>query len=390
MDRELNTAMVYRELGRTGLKVSAIALGCEGFSGKTAEECGRMIDFAAGNGVNFLDLYSPDPAMRSNLGAALRGKRDKFVIQGHLCTVWKDGQYERTRNILETEKSFEDLLKRLETDFIDVGMIHYVDAAQDFQEIFSGPLIEYAMKLKKSGHIHYLGVSSHNPEVARLAVESGLVDVLMFSINPAYDLQPPDEVVEKLWAEENRSREYCNFNPERENLYSLCASLGVGIDVMKVYAGGDLLSAERSLFGRAFTPVQALNYALTRPGVAAVMTGCRSVEEIKSALAWYSAAEEEKDYAGVLAGLERCSWQGKCMYCGHCAPCPRHISVAEVNKYLALALAHDEVPETVMEHYRLSASHASDCIKCGACEKRCPFGVPVREKMDRAVNVFGF
>ena len=74
----------------------------------------------------------------------------------------------------------------------------YVDAAQDFQEIFSGPLIEYAMKLKKSGHIHYLGVSSHKPEVARLAVESGLVDVLMFSINPAYDLQPPDEVVEKL------------------------------------------------------------------------------------------------------------------------------------------------------------------------------------------------
>ena len=81
--------------------------------------------------------------------------------------------------------------------------------------------------------------------------------------------------------------------------------------------------------------------------------------------------------------------QGHCMYCGHCAPCPKGLSVANVNKFLNLALAQGEVPETVREHYRLLPHHASECIACGACEKRCPFGVPVREKMKQASRLFG-
>ena len=77
------------------------------------------------------------------------------------------------------------------------------------------------------------------------------------------------------------------------------------------------------------------------------------------------------------------------MYCGHCAPCPKEIRIADVNKFLNLALARGGVPETVREHYRALAHHASECIQCGACEKRCPFSVPVREKMKQAAELFG-
>ena len=155
---------------------------------------------------------------------------------------------------------------------------------------------------------------------------------------------------------------------------------------MKVYAGGDLLKADQSMFGRAMTPVQALHYALTRPAVAAVMVGCRSIAEIEAALSWCAASGKDKDYSTILAGLEKCSWSGHCMYCGHCAPCPKAISVAEINKFLNLALAQGSVPETVREHYKLLPHHASECIQC---EKRCPFGVPVREKMKLAAKTFG-
>lgn len=381
--------MIYRELGKTGIKVSAVALGCEGFAGKTRPDAQALMDCAVANGVNFIDLYASEPELRSTIGAVLRGRRKGFVIQGHIGSVWKNGQYERTRDVAASQAAFADLLERLETDYLDVGMIHYCDQLEDFRRISDGEFIEYVKELKAAGKIRSIGISSHNPAVAKMAVETGLVEVLMFSVNPCYDLQPPDEDVEKLWADEVYERSFHNFNSERETLYELCERCGVGIDVMKAFAGGDLLKADQSMFGRAMTPVQALNYALTRPAVAAVMAGCRTVPELEAALAWCAATEDEKDYSTVLAGLEKCSWSGHCMYCGHCAPCPKHISVADVNKYLNLALAQGEIPETVREHYRLLSHHASECIRCGACETRCPFHVPVREKMKQAATLFG-
>ena len=59
-------------------------------------------------GVNCIDLYTPDPTLRSMLGQAMRGRRDKFVLQTHLCTVWKNGQYKRTRELAEVKEGFED------------------------------------------------------------------------------------------------------------------------------------------------------------------------------------------------------------------------------------------------------------------------------------------
>ncbi|MBQ6352468.1 MAG: 4Fe-4S dicluster domain-containing protein, partial [Lentisphaeria bacterium] len=141
--------------------------------------------------------------------------------------------------------------------------------------------------------------------------------------------------------------------------------------------------------GVAMTPVQALEYALSRPAVAAVMAGCRSREELQAALDWCTASREERDYSVVLSKVDKCSWTGHCMYCGHCAPCPAGIGVADVNKFLNLALAQGQLPETVREHYKALDHHASECIRCGACERRCPFGVPVRDRMAQAVRIFG-
>ena len=170
--------MEYRILGRTGLRVSAVALGCEGFIHKTPEEVCADFDFAIGHGVNFVDIYSPNPELRTNIGAALEGRRGDFVIQGHLCTTWENGQYLRTRDPEKTLASFDLQLQQLRTDCLDIGMIHYVDAEADFHRVFGGEIIRIAQRLREEGRIRHIGISSHNPAVARMAVETGLVDYL--------------------------------------------------------------------------------------------------------------------------------------------------------------------------------------------------------------------
>ena len=381
--------MIYRTLGSTGLQVSEIGLGCEGFTEQEGMGTYALVDAAADAGINYFDLYSPDPNLRLHLGKALAGRRDQFIIQAHLCSVWKDGQYKRTRKLEEVQAGFEDLLHQLHTDHVEIGMIHYVDSLKDWQAVAEGPVMRYAQQLKQEGRIGYIGLSSHNPQVAIQAVESGLIEVLMFSVNPCYDLQPGDEDLEKLWADESYARSLVNMDPQREALYELCQRQGVGITVMKPFGGGDLLDEKLSPAGKALTPVQCLHYALTRPGVATVLPGAHTVEELRQSVAYETASVAERDYASALASFPKISWKGHCMYCGHCAPCPMGIDIATVTKFLNLVKAQGEMPETVREHYAVLEHTASECIRCHACENRCPFDVEVTENMRQAVNVFG-
>lgn len=381
--------MEYRELGRTGIKVSVIALGCEGFVANEGALTEQLLNAAEQGGINCIDLYAPQPEMRSRLGKWLRGRRGKFVLQAHLCTVWQEGQYKRTREIGEVKASFEDLLTRLATDYIDIGMIHYVDSLEDWEAVAGGPVMAYAREMQAQGKIRYIGLSSHNPAAAMQAVQSGLIDVLMFSVNPCYDLQPANEDCYALWDGKNYDRQLVNMDPEREALYETCSRLGVVITVMKAFGGGDLLDEELSPAGKALTVNQCLHYALTRPGVAAVMSGAHTVDELEKCLEYTTAADVEKDYAAAFAALPKISWEGHCMYCGHCAPCPQGIDVAAVTKFLNLTKAQNSVPETVREHYAALRHHAGECVKCGACEKRCPFKVTVIQNMQEAVKVFG-
>lgn len=380
--------MQYRELGNTGLKVSEIGLGCEGFLGKDERECDRMFSLAFERGVNCMDLYSPNPELHKAVGRAAAAHGVHLILQAHLCTVWKNGQYMATRNLAEVKTSFEKMMQNLGTERADIGMIHYVDSEETWNKVISDGILDYAKQLKREGRIGHIGMSSHNPLVALKAVESGEIEVLMFSVNPCYDLLPGDEDVNKLFEENSYSKPLFNIDPVREKLYETCQRRGVGITVMKVFGGGDLLTDD-SPAGKALTVPQCIHYALTRPAVSAVFAGAHTEAELAASLRYEEASEEERDYAAVFATFPKISWQGHCMYCGHCAPCPKGIEVASVTKFLNLAKAQKAVPETVREHYNALRAHAGDCIACGACEKRCPFGVRIIENMKAARAVFG-
>ena len=379
--------MNYRKLGKTGLMVSEIGLGGEWLERHDTEECAAIIRRAQELGINILDCWMSEPNVRTNIGKAISGNRKRWIIQGHIGSTWQDGQYVRTRDADKCRAAFQDLLDRLGTDYIDLGMIHYVDEARDWEALAGSPYLDYVRELKATGQIRHIGLSTHNPLVAMQAAESGLVEMILFSVNPAFDLMPPTENIDNYFAPEY-DPELSGIDPARSKLYRLCEEREVGITVMKGYAGGRLFDAERSPFGVALTPVQCLHYCLTRPGVCSVLVGYDTPEQVDAAAAYETASTEERDYARILANAPRHSFHGQCTYCGHCKPCPMDIDIAMVNKLYDLAVMQPEVPASVREHYLALEVRADACIGCRGCEERCPFGVPVAERMDKAAALF--
>ena len=223
--------MNYRRLGRTELMVSEIGLGAEWLERHNEEECREIIETCAENGINILDCWMPEPNVRTNIGKAIRGSRERWIIQGHLGSTWQGGQYVRSRELPEVKAAFEDLLTRLQTDYVDLGMIHYVDSVKEYEEIMQGDFLRYVLEQKESGRIRHIGMSTHNPETAKRAAESGIVEMLLFSINPAFDMLPATDDIENYFAEEY-AEELGGIAPERAELYRICEQKDVGITVM--------------------------------------------------------------------------------------------------------------------------------------------------------------
>jgi len=380
--------MNYRKLGKTGLSVSEIGLGAEWLERHNTEECKAIIERCEEKGINILDCWMSEPNVRSNIGEGIKGKRDRWIIQGHIGSVWLDGQYVRSRELNVVKPAFEDLLARLGTDYIDLGMIHFVDKDADWEYIINGDFIKYVFELRENGRIRHIGLSTHNPAIARKAAESGFVEMILFSINPAFDMLPATDNIEDYFAQDY-DESLGGISAERAELYRICEKNGVGITVMKGFAGGRLFDEKRSPFGVALTPVQCLHYCLTRPAVASVLAGYDTPEQVDASVAYETASDAEKDYASVLARAPRHAYSGQCTYCGHCKPCPVDIDIAMINKLYDLAVMQSQVPASLKAHYEELEHTASECVGCGGCESRCPFDVPVTERMKLAEKVFG-
>lgn len=381
--------MKYRQLGNTGLSVSEVGLGCEHLQGKPREQVESVVCAALDGGVNILDVFMGEPEIRTNIGRAIHPRRSSVILQGHIGAIWKNGQYAKSRDITECTAFFDDMLARYRTDYIDLCMLHYIDKPEEWEQLSNGAIMEYAQKLKASGRVRAVGFSSHNPVTVKAAARSGLIDLVMFSVNPAFDLLPAVHIDDLFESKTYIGGALAGVSPERAEMYRVCELMGVGITVMKCFGGGMLFNDKASPFGKALTPYQLMSYALERPAVASVLVGCQTPEEVEHALAFESASDEEKDYALALKGLDHFPVDGKCMYCNHCLPCPAKLDIAAINKYLDTATISGGAPETLKAHYAALGNTAEACVRCGACERRCPFGVDIRARMDKAREVFG-
>jgi len=379
--------MEYRELGKTGKQVSIIGLGLEFLDFKPYEQVKETVDAALAHGVNIFDIFMPGTEVRELIAKALDGRRNKVLIQGHIGSTNVAKQYDISRDIPTIKKYFEEMLRIY--GYIDFGMMFFIDSEEDYKNVFETDFATYVDKLKQSGDIHHIGFSSHNPETAIKAIHTGLPEMLMFSVNPAFDMLPFEHYVFDHTDKGFGAELFRGIDPKRAELYKLCAQKQIGITVMKALGGGKLLSPEHTPYTKPMTIPQCVHYALSRPAVASVLPGCKTADEMNEVMGYLTASDAERDYAGVINEM-RNDFKGNCVYCNHCQPCPVEIDIAAVNKYLDISrLDKANVPPSLRSHYNSLAHKGDECTECGSCETRCPFGVNIIESMAEAAALMG-
>lgn len=365
--------MEYRKLpkGKDFERFSVLGLGMGGIQHTKEDEIEKIIRKAIENGINFFDLCAGG-AVYKPFGRAIKKVREKVFLQVHFGAVYDEaGEYGWCRDFETIKKTFLWELEMLNTDYVDFGFLHCVDEESDLDKLIEIGLVDYLKELKEKGIVRHIGFSSHTPSVANKIIDLGIVDMMMFSINPAYDFEKGDEYG-------------IGSVKERFDLFKRCEKEGVGISVMKPFFAGQLLTKEQSPFGIALTHNQCLAYALDIPGVLVAVPGVQTMEHLDTLLKFINASKEELDYS-VISEFTADKINGICVYCNHCEPCPANLDIGLINKYYDLALAGDDIAKN---HYDKLSIKADSCIKCGHCESRCPFGVKQVERMEEINNYF--
>ncbi len=253
---EANT-MPYGTLGRTGVKVSKLAIGCAplGKDHVTQEDVNKVLDRAIEEDINYLDTA---PNYRSGtsekrLGEAMLGRREKFF----LVTKTEEASYKGTWELLEQS------LDRMQTDYIDLIHLHNLGHQRrfpDIREVFGkNGAMQALREAKKKGKLRFIGASGHvYPSRFHYALDSGEIDVLMNAVN--YVLQHSYDFEHKIWT---RALE--------EN---------IGLVAMKVLGG-----QQQSKFKLPEEDYEiAFRYALSLKGLATAVVGLESEEHLLKAI----------------------------------------------------------------------------------------------------------
>ena len=362
--------MKYRINRRTGDKISEIGMGTAYIVEARHKSAVETIRYAYDNGINYYDLAAADGTAFGLFGEALSDVRKKVMYQIHFGADYSNVEYGWTLSLNKVKRSIDKQLHDLKTDYIDYGFIHCQDESKDWKTYRKHGILDYILELKEQGVVRHIGASSHTPSVIQEILDADVIDMLMFSVNPAYDYNHGDYAFGGV--------------DERADVYKRCEQMGIGITVMKPFSGGQLLNKKTSPFREKLTPYQCIRYALDKPGVLCVLPGAKTKKDIDVLLDYYNQSTENTDYS-IIGTFAPPDAVGKCVYCNHCEPCPAKIDIGMVNKFYDLALAGDNMAK---EHYRSLKKNASDCTSCGHCNSRCPFSVDQVSRMKEIAAYF--
>ena len=337
--------MNYVSLGNTGLKVSQVSFGGIPIQRADAANTMAVVDALEARGINFIDTARGYTVSEEYLGAALEGRRDKFIIATKSMSRDAEGM---TRDIGIS-------LSNLRTDYIDLYQIHNLPE-KDFDKVFGpGGAYEALCDAKAAGKVRHIGATAHNADVLRRLVEEygDKIETLMFPYN----------IVET----------------QGHDILAAARKKGIGTIAMKPMAGGNL--DDWNL---------ALRFIAAAGVIDVSIPGMGSVEEV------HRNADAADGFSPLTAEeLAQCDAIRKelgsefCRRCGYCAPCTVGIDIPS-NFLMSNYRRKYGLSDWAVSRYQGLAHHASECIGCGACESRCPYELPIRKMLARVAGEFGY
>ena len=334
--------MEYRVLGKTGLKISRVGLGGIPIQRIDAEGTKQLVNQLMDAGVNYIDTARGYTVSEQYLGYALEGIRDKFVLATKSMA--------RTREAMA--KDIDISLGNLKTDYIDLYQVHNPNMAQLEQVLAEGGALEALLEAKEQGKIGHIGLTAHSAEGFEKALELPWVETIMFPYN----------IVET----------------QGEALIKKCAEKNIGFVDMKPLAGGAIEDA-----------ALAMRFLVSNPDVTVVIPGMADPKEVEVNL---SAAENtaplSADELAKVTEVRQTLGTQFCRRCNYCAPCAVGIQIPSVFLFQGY-LDRYGLADWAKDRYGAMAVKASACIQCGACEPRCPYGLPIRQMMKEAAVKFG-
>ena len=361
--------MFYRRLGRTSLLISEISLGGSPVPAKP------ILYQAIERGVNYIDsshTYQNGNCERQ-IGQLLRDVgRDKVHVgtKFHLRGRWSE------KSII---KIVEGSLGRLKTDYLDVLLIH---GASDEKHLTDERVLGAFEKLKKQGKYRFRGLSCHSNhhKVVKKAVECGLYDMVQLGYN-VFDIQDSRKEVETY-------DDYLGQSGIRR-LLALAKSNDVGIIAQKILkVGGRRQNLEKYRTGTNSIFQAMLKWVLENKNVASALTEMLTYEQLEEDLAVVGETLSEEERTNLFRLVVRNS-KNYCHMCGLCEMnCPSHIKTTSILRYLAYYEDYKKTDLAKQAYSRLKpAESLSSCQNCSGCERVCPYGVSIRERLKEAHEI---
>ena len=336
--------MNYVTLGKTGLKAAVVSFGGIPIQRADAANTMAVVDKLEEYGINYIDTARGYTVSEEYLGAALEGRRDKFIL----------ATKSMARDKVSMAKDVDISLKNLRTDYIDIYQLHNVPE-KEIEKVFS-PDGAYAAlaEAKEAGKIGHIGVTCHSADAMKILVEqyADKIETVMFPFNIVED--------------------------QGRDTLTLAREKGIATIAMKPMAGGNLDDWKL-----------ALRYIAASGVIDISIPGMGSPEEVdRNAVV---------DLTGPLTQeeLEQCAAIRKelgtqfCRRCGYCAPCPNGIDIPQ-NFLMANYARKYGLADWAVERYKALQYHAGSCVMCGACEKRCPYNLPIRDMLTDVAKLFGY
>lgn len=319
-------------LGRTGLEISRSGFGALPIQRVSFEEAARLLNRALDAGINYVDTARAYSDSEAKIGAGIGNRRSEFFIATK--THAKTGE--------ALKKDLETSLRELKTDVIDVYQFHN----PGFVPVPGGEdgLYDAAVQARSEGKIRFIGITQHSIERAFQAVNSGLYDTMEYPFN--------------------------HLSTERDReLVRLCSEKNVGFVAMKALSGG-LVTDARLPF------VFLREYANVVP-----IWGFQKMEELNQIIDMEQNPPVRTDEIDRLIERDRRELSGAfCRSCGYCLPCPADIKIPQANRMMQL-LGRAVWQNYVTAEWQREMEKIEDCVHCGACAKRCPYGLKPYESM---------